>query len=93
MKRDEIRSLIGGHMREVGITRDAYTWVGTSLILVVEGRIFRFDLKAGMSKKRLAYERGRITAIAEFTGALAAASERRRARTGRNTNNAAITAA
>lgn len=92
MKRDEIRQTVERLMDRVGFGKETYTWVGAKLVLTVEGRFFRFDMKSGMSAKRLAYDLGRIAGLAEFTGALAAASERRRAQRGR-TNNAAIPAA
>lgn len=93
MKRDEIRQTVERHMDRVGFGKDTYTWVGAKLVLTVQGKFFRFDMKSGTSAKRLAYDLGRITGLAEFTGALAAASERRRARQSGRTNNAAIPAA
>lgn len=90
MRRAEIRDHAERFLARMGL--DSFVWAGPGLILNVEGRMIRFEMKSGISRKLFDFHMGRIAGIAEFTGAMARANAARQSRNTRHTVSSAITA-
>lgn len=68
MKKIQIRETVEKHLAEVGFTSSAWTWNRSELLIAAGNVMRRINLKAGMSKRALSYELGRLAGIAEALG-------------------------
>lgn len=68
MKKQDIRETVEKHLAEVGFASSAWTWNRSELLVAAGNVMRRINLKAGISKRALAFELGRIAGIAEALG-------------------------
>ncbi len=68
MKKSDIRETVEKHLAEVGFAPAAWTWNRSELLVAAGNVMRRINLKAGISKRALSYELGRLAGIAEALG-------------------------
>lgn len=73
MKKNDIRKQVEAHLLSVGFSAEAWAWNRSELLVAAGNVIRRINLKAGISRRSLAYELGRIAGMAEALGLAVAA--------------------
>lgn len=74
MKRGEIRQDVESALRTLGFRSNQYRWSGATLNVVVGGEFRSIRFPAGMSKRAVSYEIGRIVGWVEAFASIAAAA-------------------
>lgn len=60
MKKTEIRETVEKHLAEVGFAPAGWVWNGAVLLVAAGNIMCHIKLKAGMSKRALSFELGRL---------------------------------